>query len=151
MKRNSILADSGKTLTSRTRIKVRFSEVDSMRVVWHGGYVKYFEDGREAFGREFGGLNYDTIESDGYYIPIVKLELEYKIPLKCGETAIVETKFINSKAAKIYFEYTIYRESDMAVAATGRSIQVFTDAKTGELELNKPQFFIDWKKRWDLE
>ncbi len=151
MTRNSRLIISDSTLTHRIKIKVRFSEVDSMRVVWHGEYVKYFEDGREAFGREFGGLNYDTIESDGYYIPIVKLELDYKIPLKCGDTAIVETKFINSRAAKILFEYVIYRESDMAVAATGRSMQVFTHADTGELELNTPQFFMDWKKRWNIK
>ena len=27
---------------------IKFSEVDSLRVVWHGHYVRYFEDGREA-------------------------------------------------------------------------------------------------------
>lgn len=151
MTKHSRLVISDATLTHRTKIKVRFSEVDSMRVVWHGVYVKYFEDGREAFGREFGGLNYDTIESDGYYIPIVKLELDYKIPLKCGDTAIVETRYINTKSAKILFEYIIYRESDMAIAATGRSMQVFTHATTGELELSSPQFFMEWKKRWNIE
>ena len=30
---------------------IRFSEVDSMGVVWHGNYAKYFEDAREEFGR----------------------------------------------------------------------------------------------------
>ena len=38
----------------QTEIRVRFSEVDSMGVVWHGNYLKYFEDGREAFGRKHG-------------------------------------------------------------------------------------------------
>ena len=37
-------------LTNRTTLRVRFSEVDSMEVVWHGEYVRYMEDGREAFG-----------------------------------------------------------------------------------------------------
>lgn len=37
-------------LTDRTSLRVRFSEVDSMQIVWHGEYVRYFEDGREAFG-----------------------------------------------------------------------------------------------------
>ena len=36
-------------LTDRKEIIVRFSEVDSMRIVWHGNYLKYFEDGRESF------------------------------------------------------------------------------------------------------
>ena len=36
--------------TSKT-FEVRFSEVDSMNVVWHGSYPLYFEDAREAFGK----------------------------------------------------------------------------------------------------
>ena len=36
-------------LTNRTTFRVRFSEIDSMQIVWHGEYVRYFEDGREAF------------------------------------------------------------------------------------------------------
>ena len=41
-------------LINSCKVKVRFSEVDSMAVVWHGNYVKYLEDGREAFGLQFG-------------------------------------------------------------------------------------------------
>ncbi len=36
-------------LTNRTTFRVRFSEIDSMQIVWHGEYVRYFEDGRESF------------------------------------------------------------------------------------------------------
>ena len=43
------------SLVNKTSLRVRFSEVDSMQIVWHGEYVRYFEDGREAFGREFAG------------------------------------------------------------------------------------------------
>ena len=31
-------------LTNRTTFRVRFSEIDSMQIVWHGEYVRYFED-----------------------------------------------------------------------------------------------------------
>ena len=34
-------------LTSVVEFPVRFSEVDSMQIVWHGHYVKYMEEGRE--------------------------------------------------------------------------------------------------------
>lgn len=139
------------SLVNRIKIRVRFSEVDAMRVVWHGEYVRYFEDGREAFGREFGGLNYTTITDHGYYIPITKLELDYVMPLQHGDTAIVETRFINSKGAKIIMEYIIYRESDMAIAALGRSLQLFTGTHDNKLEINTPEFFIEWKEKWGLK
>lgn len=57
-------------LTATAPIRVRFSEVDSMQVVWHGEYVRYFEDGREAFGRKYPGIGYLDIYGAGYTAPI---------------------------------------------------------------------------------
>jgi acyl-CoA thioester hydrolase len=31
-------------LKTSNNISIRFSEVDSMNIVWHGSYVLYFED-----------------------------------------------------------------------------------------------------------
>ena len=138
------------SLINRTPIRVRFSEVDSMQIVWHGEYVRYFEDGREAFGREYGGLGYMEMYNSGYVVPLVKINLEFKYPLVCGDTAIVETRYINCEAAKIIFEYTIYRESDMQVVATGESTQVFLN-RDNVLELVNPEFYIQWKKKWGVE
>ena len=39
-----------KELTNKTEILVRFNEADPLGIVWHGHYIRYFEDGREAFG-----------------------------------------------------------------------------------------------------
>ena len=47
------------SLQASKEIEVRFSEVDSMNVVWHGSYALYFEDAREAFGAKYG-LEYLT-------------------------------------------------------------------------------------------
>ena len=41
-------------LSEKVAINIRFSEVDSLLIVWHGHYLKYFEDAREAFGRKYG-------------------------------------------------------------------------------------------------
>ena len=117
-------------LTNRTTLRVRFSEVDSMEVVWHGEYVRYMEDGREAFGRQYG-IGYTDIRDAGYVVPIVELDVQYKQFLKYGESAIVETRYIRTDAAKILFEYVIFRESDETVGATGSSVQVFVNKATG--------------------
>lgn len=135
------------SLIHRTTIKVRFSEVDLMQIVWHGEYVKYFEDGREAFGREYVGLGYMDFYQSGYLAPIVDLQVEYKKSLKCNENAIVETRYIDSEAAKIIFEYIIRRETDNEVIATGRTIQVFVDLD-GVLMLTPPEFYMKWKEKW---
>ena len=135
-------------LTDRKEIVVRFSEVDSMKIVWHGNYVKYFEDGRESFGEKYG-IGYLEVYRHHVMIPIVKVSCDYKKPLEFGDTAIVETSFINSEAAKLLFEYKIYRKTDNELIATGSSMQVFLSPE-GELLLTSPQFFVDWKKKWGL-
>ncbi|MBM3405657.1 MAG: acyl-CoA thioesterase, partial [Bacteroidetes bacterium] len=92
-------------LTEKIEIPVRFSEVDSMRIVWHGHYLLYFEEGREAFGRKYG-ISYLDIFANKLMTPLVKISCEYKRPLEYGDIAVVETRFIDSPAAKICFEYT---------------------------------------------
>jgi acyl-CoA thioester hydrolase len=137
-----------KELICRTEIRVRFSEVDSMGVVWHGNYVRYFEDGRESFGNQYE-INYLDFHRENIIIPLVKLNCDFKRPLIYGDTAIVETRFVNCEAAKLLYEYTIFRNNTGEIAATGSSTQVFLNPEM-ELLLDIPPFFYEWKKRHGL-
>ena len=40
-------------LKTSKEIEIRFSDVDMMKVAWHGSYPLYLEDAREAFGAEY--------------------------------------------------------------------------------------------------
>lgn len=144
-KRNIGTAEAA--LTNTTEIKVRFSEVDSMKIVWHGEYVRYFEDGREAFGRQYEGVGYLDFYENGYTAPIVNLQVQYLIPLTINDIAIIETRYIETQAAKFCLEYIVKRKNDNEVVARGCSTQVFLD-QNGEMCLNNPPFFEAWKKRW---
>ncbi len=130
-------------LFDEKEISVRFSEVDSMAIVWHGSYVKYLEDGRESFGARYG-LGYMDVYAHGYMTPLVKMDINYKKPLIYGDIAVVKTIFIESPAAKIIFRYEIRRKSDNEMIATAETIQIFMNNKR-ELELLSPDFFSEWK------
>ena len=130
-------------LTDETEINIRFSEVDSMGIVWHGNYIKFFEDGRESWGKKHG-LNYLEVYSHGIVTPIVHTSIDHKKPLRYGEVAIIKTSFEDTEAAKLIYHYLILRKSDGEVIAKGKTIQVFLD-KDGNLLLNFPKFVIDWK------
>ena len=148
MRRNRVKRNEGECLLCHSvSVRVRFSEVDSMKIVWHGEYVRYFEDAREAFGRRFEGIGYMDIYQSGYTAPIVDLQLQFLRPLSIGDTATVEIRYIDSIAAKLCFEYTIRRDSDGELVARGSSIQVFVDAN-GELLLTVPPFLAQWKEKW---
>lgn len=129
-------------LISRSEIQIRFSDTDALGIVWHGNFIKYFEDGREAFSAEYG-LNYLTMYNEGFTTPIIRTLCEHKKPLKYGEKAIIETEFVDTQAAKIHFRYKIFFKSDNTLSATGETIQVFLNK--GGLYLNLPPFFENWK------
>ncbi len=134
-------------LVDRIEITVRFSEVDMMRVAWHGSYVAYLEDGREHFGITYPGLGYSDYFRTGYVAPVVNLNIDYRQSLKAGEKAIVETRYIPTDGSKLVLEYVIYRASDNEVMAVAQTTQVFTTAD-GEMQYTEPDFYIEWKKRW---
>ena len=61
------------------------------------------------------------------------------------EEVEIETRFVNSEAAKLIFDYRIYRKSDQEVVLKARTVQVFLDLD-GNMELNNPAFFQQWKE-----
>jgi len=134
-------------LTISHDIRVRFNETDPLGIVWHGYYITYFEDGREAFGREHG-ISYLDVQRSGFTTPIVKSECEHKLSLRYGDVARIETTFVDSPAAKMIFRYKIFDPQDKIVC-TGETVQVFLDSN-GNLSLNLPPFFENWKRKVGL-
>jgi len=128
-------------------IRVRFNETDALGIVWHGYYIHYFEDGREAFGRKHG-ISYLDTKAQGYVTPIVKSTCEHKLPLRYGDVATIETTYINSPAAKLIFRYKIFN-TEKQLVCTGETIQVFVD-DNNNLSLALPPFIEAWKAKNDL-
>ena len=136
-------------LTVTKPFDIRFSEVDSMGVVWHGNYAIYFEDAREAFGAKYG-LEYLMMYDEGYFEPIVELSFKYKQPLIYGMTCEIYLVYRPCASAKIIFDYEIRDPKTKEVYVTGHSVQVFMDKNTHQLVLNSPEFYEKWKKRWEV-
>jgi acyl-CoA thioester hydrolase len=135
-------------LKASKEFDVRFSEVDSMHIVWHGSYALYFEDAREAFGERYG-LSYLQYVAQGYYAPLVELTFKYKKPLRYGQHARVDITYRNVPAAKVIFDYEIRLTDDESLIATGASTQVFLDREY-RLIWNNPPFYETWKKKHHL-
>jgi len=135
-----------KTLENTTIITVKFSEADSLSIVWHGHYIRYFEDGREAFGKEYG-LGYLDVFNNGYVTPIVTAHCDYKWPLRYGDSVKIISEFVPCEAAKIRFNFSIFNVETDQLVATGYTIQVFLDKNDFMLQLSNPPFFEEWKKQ----
>jgi acyl-CoA thioester hydrolase len=129
-----------------TEVHVRFSEVDSMDIVWHGNYVKYIEDGREDFGNKYG-IGYQNFKENGYGVPIVNLEISYKKSLIVGDTVLVKTIYVPTDSAKLVFSFVLTDLKTKKVVCTAKSTQVFLD-KDNNMLLIAPKFYQKWKSKW---
>lgn len=136
-----------KDLKASKLLDIRFSEVDSMGVVWHGSYPLYFEDAREEWGRKYGFGYLDMMEHD-FYAPLVDIQFLYKRPIIYGMRPRVEITYRPTNAAKLVYDYEIYDTRDESLLTTGHSVQVFMD-KQYKLMLYNPPFVEQWMKRME--
>lgn len=112
------------------QIRVRYSETDQMRVVYHGNYAQYFEIGRVEWLRN-KGISYRWMEENGVMLPVVSLTMNYKKPARYDELLTLKTILNKMSSVKIEFDYELYNEKE-ELLTTGNSILVFVDMKTGK-------------------
>src|SRR5690554_1800658 len=114
-------------LTTVFTARVKFNEADPIGIVWHGNYIEYFEEGREAFGRKHG-MSYLDIHQHNYTTPIVNVKSDYKYPLKYGDVYTIKTHILNNPTAKIIHYYEIFNQNGKLVCEE-ETTQAFVDAK----------------------
>lgn len=125
--------------------RVRFEEVDAMRIVWHGRYVSYFEDARVALGRRYGISYADFIKHENP-APIKRLEVDFIKPLRFDESFDVTAILHWSDATRINFEFSI-SNAEQEVVCTGCSVQLMLDRDMGLL-FSPPPFYQDFLDKW---
>ncbi len=104
---------------------VHFCEVDSMKIVWHGHYLRYCELAREAYCAA-RGLSYTQMEDVGSVAPIVRCQLEYLRPARKGQDVIVRVAHVPQTQPSLVLFYEIHGPTGdlLCVAET---TQVFVD------------------------
>lgn len=118
-----------------TRVRVRFNEVDSYHVAWHGHYVAWMEIGRNDLAGRFD-LDADQVAAAGFLAPVVALELKYKRPARFNEELRVMTSVRRTETATLEFLCEILGP-DGVQRASGRAVLVLTD-RNGTLQYSAP-------------
>ena len=137
--------DAPAPLRLTVRRHVRFEEVDSMGIVWHGRYPSYFEDGRVALGHQYG-ISYSDFIRERIPVPVRQMQIDYHRPLRFEEEFEVRTILHWSDAARINFEYEICNGLGQLVC-TGCTVQLMLDEHFDVL-LSPPPFFAAFLRRW---
>ncbi len=116
-------------------IPVRFAECDPYGVVWHGHYVLYLEQAREALTGKFGFTAARALEM-GYRVPVTRMELKYRAPARPDQTIHVTARLQAPAVARFVMDYEI-RADGGELLASAVTEQVVINA-AGELLLTLP-------------
>ncbi|MBX9784604.1 MAG: acyl-CoA thioesterase [Chitinophagaceae bacterium] len=114
---------------SSAQIRVRYSETDQMKVVYHGNYAQYFEAARAEAIRDMG-FTYKEMEDIGIAMPIVELHTKFLRPALYDDLLTIKTQLrAMPKDHRIEFHHEVYNESGKLLTV-GRIVLYFLDAKT---------------------
>ncbi len=120
---------------------VEFYDVDTMRVVWHGNYVKYMEKARCALLNSVN-FGYLEMEKEGTAFPVVDMKLKYVRSLRFGDTARV-VSYLKEYENCIKIKYEIYNAETGELCTKAESTQMAQNIETKESSIVCPQHFID--------
>lgn len=126
-------------LSNSIELEVQFYDVDAMRVVWHGNYVKYLERARCELLKKID-YNYSEMEASGYLWPIVDMRLKYIASAQVTDLLIIEANLVEYET-RMKIEYIIKDAETGKVLNKAYTIQVAVDIETQEMLYETPAVF----------
>ena len=130
-------------------LRVPFYDVDSMRVVYHGNYTKYFEEARCAYFEALG-MSYNDMEASGFLLPVVSLNVKYIRSCTFGQELAVEV-VREANDNLIVLHYTIRDAKSGVKCCKGTTRHAAIDAETKELFFELPEPFLNRLKAGEAQ
>ena len=86
--------------------KVFYSDTDAYGVVWHGSYLRWLEMGRVGVCEMLGHNLIDLKEKD-IVLPVVNLNVKYKMSAKLNDVVVTETEISEFNGFTVKFKQII--------------------------------------------
>lgn len=127
-------------------IDVPFHDVDSMNVVWHGHYLKYFEIARCQLLDQFN-YNYMQMQASGYVWPVIESHVRYVYGIQFQQKIRVRA-ILKEWENRLKIDYLVFDAETGKRLTKGYTTQVAVNLQTRELCLQSPQVLFDCLNAW---
>jgi acyl-CoA thioester hydrolase len=104
------------------RMKVPFYDLDPMQIVWHGNYLKYFDNARMELFDHLGVDLFEFHDRTRYIFPIIRSSVKHIHPLKRGDEFICRAT-VKDARSKIVVAFEIRLVVNGTVCARGTTEQ----------------------------
>lgn len=126
-------------LTTVSDYRVLYADTDQMGYFYHGNYTQLYEIGRTDMLRKIG-YTYKQLEENGYILPVIKLESQFRQPALYDDELSIKTKLERLPSIRIDFSFEIFNQTG-DLLCTARTEMVFAD-KTTKKPVKAPADFI---------
>jgi len=133
-------------IVCETEIRVRYADTDQMHFVYNGKYLEYFEVGRTEMLREIG-LPYDTIEKEGFLLPVLEANVKYKLPAHYDDVLIIKSFLKKFPDLKVHIDYEVHRKNTSDLIAEGFTVHAFMNKQTKKV-IRPPELFSKTVKKF---
>ncbi|PXA02884.1 acyl-CoA thioesterase [Coraliomargarita sinensis] len=120
-----------------SKFRVRYVETDRMNVVHHKNYLVWFEAARIEMLDEID-LPYAAVEAEGFFIPVLGANIEYKKPAFFDDRIEVHLYMREKPRARFRFDYEVRRDGELLAA--GHTTHGFMDGRGKALR--PPEAFL---------
>lgn len=93
------------------KLQVRDYECDLQGIVSNANYMNFLTHARHEFLRE-KGIDFARMHDEGKDLVVTRAEMDYKVPLTCGDSYAVRIKVAKEGRLKFVFHQEIIRLSD---------------------------------------
>ena len=132
------MSDETKKISHQTTYRVIYGDTDTMGIVYHANYLRWFEMGRTELFRHLG-LPYREIEARGLMLPVSEVTCKYLTPAHYDDILVIEATLNTAFRAGMQFDYTITSEDGSVTHTTGFTRHAFVN---GQGKVVRPPDFI---------
>jgi len=116
--------------------RVNYSETDQMGFVYYANYLVWFEIGRTEALRAMG-LPYRTLEEKGYFLPVVRAEIDYHEPARYDDMIVIKSDIAEVRKSRVTFSNEIINKHTGKILAEGRVVLACLDGSRKPVRLPK--------------
>jgi acyl-CoA thioester hydrolase len=127
-------------LEAEIQLKIPFQDVDVMGIVWHGNYLRYFEEARAELLDKVD-YGYFQMKESGYAWPIVDTRVKFIKPLHLQQIVRVKARLVEYEC-QLKIEYEIFDVETGERTTKGYTKQVAVDMENDEMCFVSPKVFL---------
>lgn len=116
--------------------KVQYYETDQMGIVHHSNYIRWMEEARVDLMDQLG-IGMAEMESNGFIIPVLSVNCEYKSMTRFYETVIISMKVKSYNGIKLFLDYEMSDFATGKVRAVASSSHCFLTKEGNPVSLKK--------------